>query len=86
MVGQEKPSSSLTSSDMSILAQCRRDPTWKTVDYAECQRLTGWNPRSKWWREDSLATTETLDGKESEIEQCLQDAFELAEKDSAWPR
>lgn len=67
------------------LVACRRDPMWKSVDYIECQRLMRWTPRDKWWRQDSYEASQWLEGKDSGIQKCLQDAFEQAEKEKKWP-
>jgi hypothetical protein len=62
---------------------CRRNPTWKGpggVDYSEeCRQRTGWtaNPtRDYWWQTNTEAAETWLnDGKDIEMEQCIQKAF-----------
>lgn len=78
-----------TSSDLdweARLVACRQDPTWSKVDYEECQRLTGWRPRSELWRKNSQDLATSLDGKENRIKECLEASFEAAKEKYAWAR
>jgi hypothetical protein len=62
------------------LDKCRRDPTWDIVDYDDCQRLTGWEPRDTWWRLDVGHNEYYLNGKEDDIHDCIREMFQEARK------
>ena len=65
---------------------CRQDPLWVSVDYHDCQNLMGWKPRYTLWHQETEQYTNWLDGKESEIEECLKEAFENAKATHEWAR
>jgi hypothetical protein len=65
--------------------KCRRDPTWRTVDYEECQELTGWYPQDKYWKDEDNTRAWLVD-KYEELPQCLYKALDDAKMKYNWAR
>mmetsp|Transcript_4440 Transcript_4440/g.8178 ORF Transcript_4440/g.8178 Transcript_4440/m.8178 type:complete len:366 (+) Transcript_4440:159-1256(+) len=65
--------------------KCRRDPTWRTVDYKECQELTGWYPQDKYWRDEDNTRAWLVD-KYEDLPECLYKALDDAKMKYDWAR
>jgi hypothetical protein len=64
---------------------CRRDPTWTSLDFDQCQELTEWYEPDTWSVLDRDHTIQVLgDAKEKAITQCLIDAFDKAKTLHEW--
>ena len=73
--------------EQTTLDACRRDPTWKSVDYDECQKLTGWKPRDQWWRHDPEGSAPWVDDSQREqVSECMTTSFEKAKEIHEWAR
>lgn len=64
--------------------KCRRDPTWRSVDYAECQELTGWYPPDTYWRKDKAQTKRWLRDKYDALPECLYQKLDDAKEKYEW--
>ena len=71
-------------SEIRLFSRCRRDPTWRSVDYDACQALLDWKPRDRWWRHDPTGNALMLKGKDKNITDCLDKAFENAKIEHSW--
>jgi hypothetical protein len=60
---------------------CRRDPSWRTVNYEECQELMGWHTSVK---HDTLSNLHWLGDKQEHLMTCITNAFEEAKSKHAW--
>ena len=84
VMGQvEKLGSEIEDVESAFIA-CRRDPTWSSVDYDMCQKLTGWKPRDNLWKKQLESGWIKQNGKQ--IQECLKNAFENAKQEYDWSR
>ena len=65
--------------DHQRLWECRRDPTWRrSIDPKECQRVTQYKPRDRWWKHDLGNTAHWLGANETTLTECLDEALQDA--------
>lgn len=72
--------------DEPLYGKCRRDPTWQTVDYKECQQVTGWYPQDKYWKDEAHTRAWLVDDKYESLPECLFQALEDARMKYEWAR
>ena len=65
---------------------CRRDPTWKSLNFEECQELTGWYEDGVWTKGDESNTKDWLNGKDFILTKCLEKAFANAKTKYDWAK
>lgn len=65
---------------------CRRDPTWKKVDFDQCQELSGWYPDDTWWKIDAKNNERFLGDNEARLGECLEKAFDDAKEKYDWAK
>lgn len=70
--------------DAALMAACRRDPRWRTINPDDCYRLLEWNPRDHWWKADGAASRQFYGQKIDDLVQCLNDAMDQAERENIW--
>ena len=59
--------------------RCLRDPTWRSVNFKECQELTGWYADDEWCRLDHENTETWLGQNQDLLARCLDEALETNE-------
>jgi hypothetical protein len=66
---------------------CRRDPTWRSLDFDQCQELTEWYEPDAWSVLDHDHTNQVLgEAKENDITNCLADAFNNTQNLYEWSK